>query len=127
MQDISDRVKIIKHKGKEIVMIDLSNLGPDKQDELSEVIDRGAKEIRSREKHSIYTLTDVTNSTYDQNVGIQIADFTKKNRPYVKKAAVIGVKDQLAKLYNYVKDRTKRNFAMFDDIEEAKEWLTKDE
>ena len=99
MQDISDRVKIIKHKGKDIVMIDLSNLGPGRQDELSEVIDRGAKEIRSREKRSIYTLTDVTNSTYDQNVGTQIADFTKNNRPYVKKAAVIGVKDLLVKLY----------------------------
>ena len=115
------RVAFIKHNGKEILFLDFSNCKPE---DVLPVIDEAKKAIRTRPENSVLTLTNVTNTRFDERVSEQMKQFTTHNKPYVRAAALVGVEGIKKIILQAVMLFSKRKFHTFETIESAKNWLS---
>ena len=116
----TDRVKFIKHREKEILLLDFSNSGTD---EVLKIIEDAKRVISAKPENSLLTLTDVTNARFNEKVGDGMKQFSAHNKPYVKAAAVVGITGLKKIIFGAVMAFSKRNLASFDDVEQAKHWL----
>jgi hypothetical protein len=116
----TDRVKFIKHREKEILLLDFSN---SRTDEVLKIIEHAKRVISSRPENSLLTLTDVTNARFNDEVGDGMKRFSAHNKPYVKAAAVVGIAGLKKIIFGAVMAFSKRNLESFDDREQAKHWL----
>ena len=119
----SERVKFIKHSGREILSLDFSGCTAV---EVLPVIDEAKKAIRTRPEGSVLTLTNVTDMRFNENVAQHMKEFTAHNKPYVKAAAVIGVLGIKKILFDAAMMFSRRRLYAFDDVLEAMDWLVKD-
>ena len=115
-----DRVAFFTHLGKEILLLDFSRL---KANEALALIDPAKAVISKKPPHSVLTLTDVTEMSFNEELSQRFKDFTTHNRPYVRAAAVVGVTGLKRIIYNAVIIFSRRHIATFDDREAAKKWL----
>ena len=120
---VSDRVKFIKHNGKEILLLDFSGCSAI---EVLPVIEESKKAIRTRPEGSVLTLTNVTDMRFNEDVASRMKEFTAHNKPYVRTAAVVGVAGIKKIIFGAVEMFSRRKLHVFDNINEAKEWLVKD-
>lgn len=114
------KVTFIEHKGKEILFIDFSN---SELDEVLKIIEESKVVIKSKPQNSLLTLTDVSNTSFNENITEAFKEYTIHNKPYVKAGAVVGVTGLRKIIYMAVAKFSGRNLALLDDIEQAKEWL----
>lgn len=119
---VEERVKFIEHKGEKILFIDMSNL---LEKEVLEVIDYAKRIIRSQPENSLLTLTDLTHTRYNVEVVSAMQEYTSGNKPFVKKAAVLGINPIKRIILNKIMEFSKRDLIAFDSIEKAKDWLVK--
>src|SRR4030042_6835694 len=117
-----ERIRFIKHAGRDILLLDFSNFNAD---DFFEAIDFAKDVIASQPEKSLLTLTDVTGARFDKYVTMELKEFASHNHPYVKAAAVVGVKGLKEVILNTIMLFSERKFHAFDSIEDAKEWLTK--
>jgi hypothetical protein len=118
--------KWITHKGERIFFVDLSDFGrrPDVfREELME-----AEAVAYQEPDgSLLVLTDVR----DTVVSSEVMDFAKESSArmtkYIRKEAIIGVSGIRQVLLDAVSRFSGRHFAVFDDVEAAKDWLVSDD
>jgi hypothetical protein len=115
-----ERAKFIEYKGVPILYMDVSNCTIE---EAHEVIREATPMIRKKPEKTVLTLTYTEGSRFDSEVINALKEFTKGNEPYVKAAAVVGVKGLQKVILDAVSLFSSREFATFDDIEEAKEYL----
>jgi len=115
-----ERIRFIQHNSKEILFLDFSQC---KINEIPAIIEQSKAVIRVRPEHSLLTLTDVTDTRFDEKVSQQMKDFTAHNKPYVKAAAVVGITGLKKILFGAAMAFSKRKLHAFDSIEEAKDWL----
>lgn len=115
------RVTFITHNEKEILFLDFSNTLPH---EVLQTIEDAKRVISARPEQSLLTLTDVTNARFNEAVGDQLKQFTAHNKPYVKAGAVVGVTGLKRIIFSAVVTFSRRNLETFDDLEQAKHWLT---
>ena len=115
-----DRARIIEHKGIRIVYIDFSNCPTT---EALDVITAARPLIRNKPDKSVFTITYTDGGKFDSNLISSLKEFTKGNEPYVKAAAVVGITGLQKIVLNAVSFFSNREFATFDDMEEAKEYL----
>lgn len=116
----TDRVKFIKHREKEILLLDFSNSGTD---EVLKIIEDAKRVISTMPENSLLTLTDVTNARFNEEVGDGMKQFSAHNKPYVKAAAVVGITGLKKIIFGAVMAFSRRNLESFDDMEQAKRWL----
>jgi hypothetical protein len=114
-------VQIFDLKGKKIVYIDFSNCSP--EDALS-VMTKAKEIIGKQPLGSILTLTNLTDMHFNPSSNQQFKEYTDHNQPYVKAAAIYGMKGLLKSLYQFFSKRSKRELELFETREEALEWLT---
>lgn len=116
-----NRVYTETHSGKVILIIDLTNLksGPEFEHTL-EII---RNYVVSRPPASVLALTDVSGVRLDQGMLDQMKNLTRKNTPYVKLDAVIGVTGLLRIGLMSIVRVTRRPFNVFPDRESAIAWL----
>ena len=115
-----EKIKFINHKGKQILHIDFSNCSPQ---EMLIHMQQAQRIISTQPKYSVFTLTDVTNAHYDRKVSAAMKEYTNANKPFVKAAAIVGVTGMKEVILNAIIFFTRRSFTLFDNIENAKEWL----
>ena len=115
-----NRARFINHKGKDIYLLDFSHAT---LEDICQTIDDAGKDIHSQPHKSVMTLTYATGGKFDTPTMLKLKNLTKANEPYVKAAAVVGVTGLQNVVMNAVAMFTKRRFYMFDDLEEAKEFL----
>jgi hypothetical protein len=117
----ADRVRFIQYKGKTILIEDYSNLGP--TPEFFETL-RTAQEVIGRQaEHSVLAVVDVSNSTFDMEILNALGKFVKANTPFIKCAAVVGVKGLAEVGLMAVSRLGGRSFKTFAAKEEALEYL----
>lgn len=116
-----ERVRFITHKDRKILHIDFSGCS---SEEMMTYMREAQRIISSQPEGSVLTLTDVTNARYNRKVSAALKEFANANKPFVKAAAVIGVTGMKEVILNAIILFTRRNFSLFDRIDEAKEWLT---
>jgi hypothetical protein len=85
----TSRVRFIEHKGKSVLLQDYSGMQPGP--EFVELIQRARAIIDSQPFHSVLTLVDANNSVFDTEVLVIMKDFVKRNTPYIKYTAVVGI------------------------------------
>jgi len=115
-----ERARFESHRGTEIFFIDFSGCSAA---EVQEVIRSAEPLIHSRPESSVLTLTYTDGGRFDGKVVNSLKEFTRGNEPYVKAAAVVGIRGLQKIVLDAVSFFSKREFATFDDIEEAKSYL----
>jgi hypothetical protein len=122
-----ERVTWIEHKGKKILYVNYSKLMAAKPDQKQEILDtiKKARGIASGSAEKIRFLSDVTDAranTEVMNALKEFAAFTNANNK-VEKECVVGVRGIQKILLSGINAFAKSKLVMFDDIEEAKDWL----
>ena len=114
------RLRLLTHKGKEIIFLDFSNCHVD---EVFKVIELAEKIIRVQQHNTVLTLSDVTDTRYNRDVIRALKEFANENKPFVRAGAVIGIDGLKKVVYDAVMKFSGRNLPAFDDVEKAKDWL----
>lgn len=115
-----NRAKLIDHKGFRIVYIDFSNCPIE---EAHGVVAAAKPLIRSQPEKSVLTLTYTDGGKFDSEIIGTLKEFTKGNEPYVKAAAVVGITGLQKIVLDAITFFSKREFATFDNMEKAKDYL----
>jgi hypothetical protein len=119
----ADRVTFIEHKGKRILF--LNSAGASVQ--LVKAIAAECWHIMSAQpEKSVRTLNDFDGAEFTSETVRIMSELAAKNRPYVIRGAVIGIKGMRFFAYQTVVTVTKRPLKLFDDRLQALDWLVKD-
>jgi hypothetical protein len=118
-----ERSRFIQHKDREIYMLDCSDCKPE---EIVDIIEECARQVQSRPEKSVRTLTIAGGGRFDNNVLQKLKFLTQGNAPYVDKAAVVGIAGLYKVVMNTIKMFSKREFHLFDSVEDAKDFLAID-
>ena len=115
-----DRTRLIEYKDIKIVFLDFSHCPIE---EAQDVIMAATPLIRNEPEKSVFTMTYTDGGKFDSDIISALKEFTKGNEPYVKAAAVVGISGLQKIVLDAVSFFSNREFATFDDMEEAKEYL----
>lgn len=115
------RTRLILHRGRQIMLLDYSGVN-DTGEALSE-IEKSKAVIASHPPDSLLTLTYVKGSRYTAPVVEALKQLVAHNKPYVKAAAVVGMNTLHRIIYRAITAFSSRNIQVFEDLDEAKDWL----
>jgi hypothetical protein len=119
-----ERLRFIKHKGHAIFLVDFSHCTAKEMFFLLEQI----KAIVARHAPgSMLTLADFTEAKVDKKVATRLKEVLVLDRPYVKRAALIGIESLPHVFYDNMRSFSQRELPAFKTREEAMEWLVADE
>ena len=117
---MTERIRWIEHKGKQILFADYSNL---QGEECINAVKGFEDFLVNLGKNELLIFVDAQNSDLD-DVGFEVGrKVAKMVKPYIKKEAIIGItkgKETLLTLVNIFSDI---GIKPFDTMEEAKDWL----
>ncbi len=126
----AERVRVIDHKGKQIVFYDLSGLTGR---EILDPLVAGSRVVRSKPLSSVLTLVDASTlridlrgegGAYDRVTTDAIRGTIAGNAPYVKATAiVIGTGESKRIILEFLGRGGGRNFEPLDTVEQALDWL----
>jgi hypothetical protein len=123
-KETNDRIRWIEHKEKQILYIDYSNFL--NTDETIKTILQVNDFIKKLGKYELLLFVDVRKSNADEKI---IVEALKNNaliiKPYIKKAAVIGVTTMQQIILTVVNVFSGLGIKPFNTIDEAKDWLIK--
>ena len=118
-----ERSRFIRHKGREIFVLDCSDCKPE---EIIGIIDVRVRQVQLSPAHSELTLTIAGGGRFDNNVLQKLKELTQGNAPYVDKAAVVGITGLYKVVMNTIKMFSKREFHLFDSVDAAMDFLAVD-
>jgi hypothetical protein len=115
-----ERISFIKHKGKPIMLVDLSNC---EAKEILLLLDEAQRTVARHERGSLLTLGDMTGAHIDRAVATRMKEVLVLDRPFVKRSAWVGV-DSVPRVYfENIKTFSQRQLPSFKTREEAMDWL----
>lgn len=118
------RVQLIEYKGKKVILFDFSSCD---KELVPDLIKEGEVLVKTQPLNSGFTLTDLTGFRFDAKMIELFKEFTAHNKSYIKAGAIIGIKGLQKVAYDAVMRFSNRNIPLFDDREQALEWLVKQE
>ncbi|MCD4789216.1 MAG: hypothetical protein K8R37_04390 [Bacteroidales bacterium] len=117
-------VKQIIHKGKTIFLAD--NIGS-QEDEVIATQERMLEMVKKAGNPNVLTLTDMTGVFTTRKVHKEMSRIGKELMSLSKKAAIVGMAKGPKKiLISAFMELTRQPMKLFDNVEDAKEWLTDD-
>jgi hypothetical protein len=117
------RVRFIEHQGQRVLFINYSHCDVAM---LKAVAEEGHRVIAREQPDSVLTLNDVTGTTFDKESVAVLQSKVAANAPYVRRAAVIGISGLQRLIYEGVQAFSRRRIPLFEDRQEALNWLVKD-
>lgn len=118
-----ERVEFIQFQGKQILLEDISHLGPG--EDFVNTIESAKKIIRSQPEKSVLALLDASNVHFNSEMLGIISEFAKGNTPYIKSATVVGIEGLLKIVLSTISKAAGRDFHVFPTREEAIDYLIK--
>jgi hypothetical protein len=118
--------KWITHKGEQILFVDLSSFGRHLDAFREELMEVEAVAYQQPEE-SLLVLTDIQDTVVSSEVMNFAKESSARTAKYIRKEAIIGVSGIRQVLLDAVSRFSGRQFAAFDDIEAAKDWLASDD
>jgi hypothetical protein len=115
-----ERSKFIGHKGKQIYQLDCSTCQPE---DYLPMIAECARNVQSQPEKSVLTLTIAGGGRFDKDTITELMTLTRDNEPYVRKSAIVGISGLQKIVLQTVSAFSKREFKLFDDLEQAKDYL----
>jgi len=114
------RVRLIKHQGQPIMLIDFSHCTPV---EIMSLADEIQRRVAEHPHNSLLTLADFTGVQIDKATAMRIKEVLAMDRPYVKRSAWVGTESLPHVFYENFKSFSRRDFPAFKTREEAMDWL----
>lgn len=118
-----ERCCYVAHRGKQILIMDCSQLQPG---DFGPIIDECARKVQSKQHNSVLTLTIAGGGRFDSDTVQRLQTLTKDNAPYVRKSAIVGITGLQHVVLTTVSLFSNRKFNLFNDLEEAKDFLAAD-
>jgi hypothetical protein len=115
------KLEVINHLGKEIYFLDFSGM-KDKA-EIETLITEGKRIIRSKSPKSVFSLTNIEEMHFNNEIKDLFTEFIKGNKTFIKASAVLGVTGIRQIVFNGVMKITGREIRLFDSADVAKRWL----
>ena len=115
-----DRVRFITHQGKQILFIDVTNCAAD---EVVELLTEVQRIVTAQPPKSALTLSDLTGAQFSRAAITRMKEVAVFDRPYVKRAALVGAQSLPRVYFEALKTFSQREFRRFKTREEATDWL----
>jgi hypothetical protein len=119
-----DRVRFITHQGKQILFIDVTNCAAE---EVIELLTDVQRIVTAQLPKSVLTLSDLTGAQFSRSAVTRMKEVAVFDRPYVKRAALVGAQSLPKVFYEALKTFSQREFRKFKTREEAMDWLVTEE
>lgn len=115
-----ERIRFLDHKGKQILLVDLSNCTPEEVAKISRLV---PSYLAPEPPDSVLLLADFTGSKIDKSALTTIKETTVYDRPHLKRSAWVGTEGLPKVFYENIRSFSQRELPTFKSREEALEWL----
>lgn len=117
------RIQFISHNGRQILVVDLSNLSAA---EVEETVRAVPEVVTTQARGSVLGFADFTDAKFDQETLRAMKEAAVFNRPYIKKTAWVGAESFPEVFRQNLQSFSRREFPTFKTRAEALEWLAAD-
>ena len=116
---------IITHLGQKILYLDFSHftLQNDGIEAGQKILNKAKVIIAAQQPGSMLTLTKVERSEFDTEVVKRLQKFITHNKPYVRRAAIVGLEGIQKSVFQALTYITQREIKAFDTVSQAKSYL----
>ena len=120
-----DRVKYLNHRGREILVQDLTD--SKSIEENIGVFDQSQGIIFAQPPKSVLLLTVLINTHYSSKAVDRLKKFSVEVTPYIKASAAVGITGIKKVVYQALSTLIGRKIHLFDSIDQALDWLAEQE
>ena len=117
---MEDRIRFVEHKGKQILLVDLSHCTPA---EVAKVALLVPSYVTSEPRGSVLLLADFTGAEFDRIAIERMKESAVFDRPHLKRSAWVGIEKLPKVFYEHIKNFSQRDLPAFETREEAMDWL----
>lgn len=117
---MDDRIHFIEHEGKQILLVDASQVSAQQMLLLLEYVQ---VLVAKHARESVLILADLTGAKIDRTVATRIKEVLTLDRPFVKKTAWVGAENIPHALMESFHSFSQREIVLFKTREEAMDWL----
>jgi hypothetical protein len=117
---MQDRIRFIAHRGKQILLVDLSHCSGET---VEKVLRELPEVVTKRPRGSVLIFTDFSATTFDAESLSVMKESAVFDKPYVKKSAWIGAENFPDGFAERLREFSRREFGSFKTREDALEWL----
>jgi hypothetical protein len=119
-----DRMNIITHQGKRVLVTDYSYCAPE---QVIELLDEVERVVCAEPNGALMTLSDFTGATITKEAADRMKVVAAKDKPHVRRAAFVGAESLPDVYYRALTSFSGRRFPNFASRDEALAWLVKSE
>src|SRR5713101_7692264 len=119
-----DRVRFLPHQGKQILLADLANCNAE---EVTAIVGEVQRIVTAQPRESVLALNDLTGAQFSRDAVTRMKEVAVLDRPYVKRAAMVGAESLPKVFYDALKTFSRREFPRFKTREEAMDWLVRED
>jgi hypothetical protein len=120
-----DRVRFITHQSKQILLVDLTDCNA--EEVIIELLTQVQRIVTTQPRNSVLTLCDLTGTQFSRAAVTRMKEVAVFDRPYVKRAAMVGAESLPKVFYDALKTFSRREFLRFKTREEAMDWLVRED
>jgi len=121
---MEDRIRFIEHKGKQILLVDVSHCTPVEVAKIALLV---PSYVTSEPRGSVLLLADFTGAEFDRIAIDHLKESAVFDRPHLKRSAWVGIQKLPKVFYQHIKNFSQRDLPAFETREEAMDWLVSEE
>jgi hypothetical protein len=121
---MEDRIRFVEHRGKPILLADLSHCTPREVEKLALLV---PSYVTSEPRGSVLLLADFTGTEFDRIAIERVKESAVFDRPHLKRSAWVGVEGLPQVFFEHIKNFSQRELPTFKTRDEAMDWLVRDE
>jgi hypothetical protein len=120
---MDDPIRFITHKGKQILLVDLSHRTAAELENLALLV---PSYVSTQPRGSLLLLADFTGAKFGRKAFTRLKEAAVFDRPYLKRSAWVGTESLPKVFYENIKSFSQRDLPTFKTREEALDWLVKE-
>ena len=117
---MEERIRYISHKGKQILLVDITNCSAEEMMKLAQIV---PSYLVNEPPGSVLLLADFSGSKFDKAAFETLKQATVFDRPHLKRSAWVGTEALPKVFYENLKAFSQRDLPTFNTREEALEFL----
>ena len=117
---MGDLIRFITHKGKRILLVDLSHRTTAEVEKIARIV---PSVLSAQPRGSVLLLADFTGVEFDKASFTRMKEAAVFDRPYLKRSAWVGTENLPKVFYENIKVFSQRDLPTFKTREEALDWL----
>ena len=121
--EMTDRIHFITHRGKQILLVDLTNCSAR---QVEEVLRETPEVVSACPLRSVLMISDFTSAGFDKETIWVMQESAVFDKPYIKKSAWVGAVSLPQGLPETMSSFSGREFPAFATRDEALAWLVED-